>query len=624
MESALCEVGEVTCLEDACPGVKDEIKRLNESARVEGATFKVGGGPKDTKSSPPRRRMLGRRPDKSLSVRYLFSNAISNAGPQTVPTPRRALSASSLSLRAEIEATTPSREVVVRSVTSAKGRPFLDDTEQQPTTPEQDEEKSGARNENEQTVSASTTPSLIKRSPDRRLFRENPPPRDAFQMLEKKLEHLEATTSAAQLESEESATRETETKLKLDEAETNVKHLSARVVFLKNQVSSCKAQIAERDGTIANHVEAISVDSSADSEKSRSVAAALYVDVERLAEELQETKKALSNCKLEAMQSDLENKKVFDEMFKAASDVADELENERVSSAKTAELLAQTQAELQTATEQLANLKTESASLHNQLQDEKKRSTEAFHKALQASLLRETAAKVSGESDQVRLTELVETKAERSLVKASLRGESQKVSDQMNESTSNRQALRTLETENRNLKTALDDAKASNKDLESKANSTCSALAGARTKCAFAESAIEAVETKRDFVEKMLREEIEKLTEGTVSHAQDLIRGTGAAVHAHTLDTNKGQQMLKGLGRWVVFFGLVVGVCCTCVVIHGLSTFLLDNDDDEVNPQRCTTHHPLYTALDELLSGTIGTMFRRNVGCGIVGYQVAT
>ena len=82
--------------------------------------------------------------------------------------------------------------------------------------------------------------------------------------------------------------------------------------------------------------------------------------------------------------------------------------------------------------------------------------------------------------------------------------------------------------------------------------------------------------------------------------------------------------MLKGLGRWVVFFGLVVGVCCTCVVIHGLSTFLLDNDDDEVNPQRCTTHHPLYTALDELLSGTIGTMFRRNVGCGIVGYQVAT
>lgn len=144
--------------------------------------------------------------------------------------------------------------------------------------------------------------------------------KDTFQALTAKLAAMETQSVAARNECLEGSSREEETRLKLQRAEKSVTDLASRVRFLKAQVLSCQASrnaaIAEKNAALARR--ASGTDASPEKEKN-SVAAALYVDLELLSEELRVTKKALVDVEqnkveleLKALQAEAYNKKNFD------------------------------------------------------------------------------------------------------------------------------------------------------------------------------------------------------------------------------------------------------------------------------------------------------------------------
>jgi hypothetical protein len=358
---------------ETSPGVAAEITRLNELNKVRSSQFLRGTGGPDRGSAPrpvppTSRRMLGRKPS-GTTLAGGFENASAQIASPPLPvvaTGALSLSASRwLTLRKEIDATTPVREVLRRSLSGSDapvGRTFpsdlapkrLDHSVDAPTTPAlRGEPKPSGTNartsaangtpERDEAPTLTSTLSSENVSPVKQPFVNSPEkqpgiispttqPRarlfqtpldtqkDTFQALTAKLAAMETQSVAARNECLEGSSREEETRLKLQRAEKSVTDLASRVRFLKAQVLSCQASrnaaIAEKNAALARR--ASGTDASPEKEKN-SVAAALYVDLELLSEELRVTKKALVDVEqnkveleLKALQAEAYNKKNFD------------------------------------------------------------------------------------------------------------------------------------------------------------------------------------------------------------------------------------------------------------------------------------------------------------------------
>tara|TARA_B110000967_G_scaffold198768_1_gene232276 strand:- start:3303 stop:4862 length:1560 start_codon:yes stop_codon:yes gene_type:complete len=312
--------------------------------------------------------MLGRKPS-GTTLAGGFENASAQIASPPLPvvaTGALSLSASRwLTLRKEIDATTPVREVLRRSLSGGDapvGRTFpsdlapkrLDHSVDAPTTPAlRGEPKPSGTNartsaangtpERDEAPTLTSTLSSENVSPVKQPFVNSPEkqpgiispttqPRarlfqtpldtqkDTFQALTAKLAAMETQSVAARNECLEGSSREEETRLKLQRAEKSVTDLASRVRFLKAHVLSCQASrnaaIAEENAALARR--ASGTDASPEKEKN-SVAAALYVDLELLSEELRVTKKALVDVEqnkveleLKALQAEAYNKKNFD------------------------------------------------------------------------------------------------------------------------------------------------------------------------------------------------------------------------------------------------------------------------------------------------------------------------
>jgi hypothetical protein len=358
---------------ETSPGVAAEITRLNELNKVRSSQFLRGTGGPDRGSAPrpvppTSRRMLGRKPS-GTTLAGGFENASAQIASPPLPvvaTGALSLSASRwLTLRKEIDATTPVREVLRRSLSGGDapvGRTFpsdlapkrLDHSVDAPTTPAlRGEPKPSGTNartsaangtpERDEAPTLTSTLSSENVSPVKQPFVNSPEkqpgiispttqPRarlfqtpldtqkDTFQALTAKLAAMETQSVAARNECLEGSSREEETRLKLQRAEKSVTDLASRVRFLKAHVLSCQASrnaaIAEENAALARR--ASGTDASPEKEKN-SVAAALYVDLELLSEELRVTKKALVDVEqnkveleLKALQAEAYNKKNFD------------------------------------------------------------------------------------------------------------------------------------------------------------------------------------------------------------------------------------------------------------------------------------------------------------------------
>ena len=358
---------------ETSPGVAAEITRLNELNKVRSSQFLRGTGGPDRGSAPrpvppTSRRMLGRKPS-GTTLAGGFENASAQIASPPLPvvaTGALSLSASRwLTLRKEIDATTPVREVLRRSLSGGDapvGRTFpsdlapkrLDHSVDAPTTPAlRGEPKPSGTNartsaangtpERDEAPTLTSTLSSENVSPVKQPFVNSPEkqpgiispttqPRarlfqtpldtqkDTFQALTAKLAAMETQSVAARNECLEGSSREEETRLKLQRAEKSVTDLAWRVRFLKAHVLSCQASrnaaIAEENAALARR--ASGTDASPEKEKN-SVAAALYVDLELLSEELRVTKKALVDVEqnkveleLKALQAEAYNKKNFD------------------------------------------------------------------------------------------------------------------------------------------------------------------------------------------------------------------------------------------------------------------------------------------------------------------------
>lgn len=358
---------------ETSPGVAAEITRLNELNKVRSSQFLRGTGGPDRGSAPrpvppTSRRMLGRKPSGTTLAGGFENASAQNASPPlpVVATGALSLSASRwLTLRKEIDATTPVREVLRRSLSGGDapvGRTFpsdlapkrLDHSVDAPTTPAlRGEPKPSGTNartsaangtpERDEAPTLTSTLSSENVSPVKQPFVNSPEkqpgiispttqPRarlfqtpldtqkDTFQALTAKLAAMETQSVAARNECLEGSSREEETRLKLQRAEKSVTDLASRVRFLKAHVLSCQASrnaaIAEENAALARR--ASGTDASPEKEKN-SVAAALYVDLELLSEELRVTKKALVDVEqnkveleLKALQAEAYNKKNFD------------------------------------------------------------------------------------------------------------------------------------------------------------------------------------------------------------------------------------------------------------------------------------------------------------------------
>ena len=486
---------------ETSPGVAAEITRLNELNKVRSSQFLRGTGGPDRGSAPrpvppTSRRMLGRKPS-GTTLAGGFENASAQIASPPLPvvaTGALSLSASRwLTLRKEIDATTPVREVLRRSLSGGDapvGRTFpsdlapkrLDHSVDAPTTPAlRGEPKPSGTNartsaangtpERDEAPTLTSTLSSENVSPVKQPFVNSPEkqpgiispttqPRarlfqtpldtqkDTFQALTAKLAAMETQSVAARNECLEGSSREEETRLKLQRAEKSVTDLASRVRFLKAHVLSCQASrnaaIAEENAALARR--ASGTDASPEKEKN-SVAAALYVDLELLSEELRVTKKALVDVEqnkveleLKTLQAEAYNKKNFDDMFVAASEVADELELSRDSLKKTENENEALTAKAFQAAAELADAATRFG--------EYKKKSEALDELIRA--------------------ELLDTKAELALVDASLRVTTQKVKTLSDAAAATsgdflESVVESLENDTQKPRAALDDAKAGNK-----------------------------------------------------------------------------------------------------------------------------------------------------------------
>ena len=452
--------------DETSPGVAAEIRRLNTA---HAAVSTPSTASSDPGAASATRKMLTRKPTKTPS-RVSDTLASSESGDAAASTPSKAPSARSLTLKREIEATTPAREVVLRSVSGeapktdadATKAPFADDT----ALP-----KSALRDERvsidsplalSRELALATEKAAVA---ERVRVYETAESRAALAAVEKKLRDVERDLQKARREAAETTRRA-----------ASLERTNAR---LRRELLNGGDGAGEKSGdALVDEKPKASKEDHKDRAHTVS-SAALYVDVERLSAELRDTKRRLAEANAASAAADAENKKVFDEMLAAANEVADDLERERA------------------------------------------RCHRAEHELAKA---RATAHA----RDETRLGEIIEVKSELALAKASLRVEKEKrsqilaredrqdhqdhrpSSDDSPNVDSPNVADATLDArrERERLRLELSEARSAVAKAEARASTACASAAGARTAAALAEEATRAVEARRDGIETKLREDL--------------------------------------------------------------------------------------------------------------------
>ena len=572
--------------DDTSPGVAAEIRRLN-TALAAGSTPSTASS--DPGAASATRKMLTRKPTKTPS-RVSDTLASSESGDAAASTPSKAPSARSLTLKREIEATTPAREVVLRSVfgeapnteADATKAPFADDT----ALP-----KSALRDERvsidsplalSRELALATEKAAVA---ERVRVYETAESRAALAAVEKKLRDVERDLQKARREAAETARRA-----------ASLERTNAR---LQRELLNGGDGAGEKSGdALVDEKPKASKEDHKDRAHTVS-SAALYVDVERLSAELRDTKRRLAEANAASAAADAENKKVFDEMLAAANEVADDLERER-------------------------------ARCH--------RAEHELGKARATAHAR----------DETRLGEIIEVKSELALAKASLRVEKEKRSqilaredrqdhhqdhrpsgvDSPNVDSPNvADATLDARRERERLRLELSEARSAVAKAEARASTACASAAGARTAAALAEEATRAVEARRDGIETKLREDLRAArrtlrnaaargdTEaGAVCHEDD---DEGAGFDGAVTGGRKRRSFVsraKRMKRSATAIALVFFL--TFLFVAG--TFTNRRRRDETLGYECAAQWRRTSGvLDEVLSGTLGAPFRRDDVCDV-------
>jgi hypothetical protein len=572
--------------EETSPAVAAEIQRLNQ-ALAAGSTPSTASSDPGPASAFPSRKMLTRKP----TPRGLGARVASSEFDDDASTPSKARS---LSLKREIDATTPTREVVHRIVTGEepKGKDaesarhsFADDTAARVSV---DSPLSFSKMELlEKERAAEKDLSAEKVVPSRVREYETAESRAALELLENKLTEVERDLQKARREAAETARRaaaveRTNARLRRELLETTASR--------RSEIPSGKSvhEPPVVDDTERNFAQ-----------KQNPDPAALYVDVERLSAELRETKRRLAEANAAAAAADAENKKVFDEMLAAANEVADDLERERARCERAECELGQARA---------------------------------------AALAR----------DESRLGEIIEVKSELALAKASLRvakeknagvlgrldAASEKREGHEDEGPKDALILNDLRLERERLRFELGEARSAAAAAEARANKACSSAAGARAAAALAEAATEAVEARRDSVETKLREDLREARrtlhratgEGDGDNAGEeedvpvTTSSTWAARDAAARREKEAASIGGGVGGFPARLTAVLMFALASVLILAFAGLLLVAMSDRRRDARgyeCAARWMRASFVDELLSGTLGAPFRRDDVCRV-------
>lgn len=596
--------------DETSPGVAAEIRRLN-TALAAGSTPSTASS--DPGAASATRKMLTRKPTKTPSSRVSDTLASSSeSGDAAASTPSKAQSLTrSLTLKREIEATTPAREVVHRSVSGeapntdadATKAPFADDTAL----------FGNARVSIDSPLALSRELALATEKAavaERVRVYETAESRAALAAVEKKLGDVERDLQKARRETAETARRAASLE------RTNARLRRELVV---NGAAAGADPEKSGDALVDEKPKASKEDHTKEGRAPHTVSsAALYVDVERLSAELRDTKRRLAEANAASAAADAENKKVFDEMLAAANEVADDLERER--------------ARCHRAEHELGKAK---ATAHAR--------------------------------DETRLGEIIEVKSELALAKASLRVEKEKTSrhilaredrhqdrrpsgdDSPNVQTSSDATL-DARRERERLRLELSEARSAAAKAEARASSACASAAGARTAAALAEAATRAVEARRDGIETKLREDL-RAARRTLRVAR-VARGDTEAFSAvcHEDDEDEDDEGKGGLGvteggflrkrgssfvsfakresngaapfsatallfALVFFFSLASVILAAPFVADAM--FRRHSRDDHLGYECAAQWRRTSGVLDEVLSGTLGAPFRRDDVCDV-------
>jgi len=597
--------------DETSPGVAAEIRRLN-TALAAGSTPSTASS--DPGAASATRKMLTRKPTKTPSSRVSDTLASSSeSGDAAASTPSKAQSLTrSLTLKREIEATTPAREVVHRSVSGeapntdadATKAPFADDTAL----------FGNARVSIDSPLALSRELALATEKAavaERVRVYETAESRAALAAVEKKLGDVERDLQKARREAAETARRAASLE------RTNAR--LQRELVMNDAAAGADPEKSSRDALVDEKPSKASKEDHEGRAHPTVSSAALYVDVERLSAELRDTKRRLAEANAASAAADAENKKVFDEMLAAANEVADDLERER--------------ARCHRAEHELGKAK---ATAHAR--------------------------------DETRLGEIIEVKSELALAKASLRVEKEKTSrhvlaredhqedrrptrtnDSPNVQTSSDATL-DARRERERLRLELSEARSAAAKAEARASSACASAAGARTAAALAEAATRAVEARRDGIETKLREDL-RAARRTLRVARVARGDTEASAVCHEDDEDDDDEGIKGLGVTeggflrkrgssfvsfakresngaapfsatallfaLVFFLLVLASVILAAPFVADAMFRRHSRDDDLGYECAAQWRRTSGVLDEVLSGTLGAPFRRDDVCDV-------
>mmetsp|Transcript_9042 Transcript_9042/g.37990 ORF Transcript_9042/g.37990 Transcript_9042/m.37990 type:complete len:787 (-) Transcript_9042:526-2886(-) len=277
--------------EETSPAVAAEIQRLNQ-ALAAGSTPSTASSDPGPASAFPSRKMLTRKPTpRGLGARVASSEFDDDA---STPSKARALS-----LKREIDATTPTREVVHRIVTGEepKGKDaesarhsFADDTAARVSV---DSPLSFSKMELlEKERAAEKDLSAEKVVPSRVREYENAESRAALELLENKLTEVERDLQKARREAAETA-----------RSAAAVERTNARLRReLLETTASRRSEIPS--GKSVHEPPVVDEPGRNFAQKQNPDPAALYVDVERLSAELRETKRRLAEANAAAAAAD--------------------------------------------------------------------------------------------------------------------------------------------------------------------------------------------------------------------------------------------------------------------------------------------------------------------------------
>ena len=545
---------------ESFPGVAAEVERLN-------LALAVGSTPSFASDT---RKMLTRKPTKTPSSRpagETFRVDRTRGSDALAPAPSKAPSARSLALQKEIEATTPAREAVRRSVRGEETTTRDEDARRdvgapRASTPETERRVSfdsplalvaAETDDHARATGVSSMPSRVRAC-------ETAAWHAALAAVEAKLGDVERDPRRAEREAADAARRaasseRTDAAPRRDRGEDARACASTRLVVDDADAPSDPKREGRR----------VAPPSSAASAR----------DAESLSAEPREAKRSLreASARAASASADAENEKVVDETLPAANDVTDDLERERAGSQRAEGELAK-------------------------------------------------AGASARARDESRLREIVEVESALALDEASLRVEKERASkrdgsglgrDASSASVTDAdradEATREWHRERERLRRELGEARSAAAAAEARASRARSSAAGARTAAALAEAATQAVEARRDSIETKLREDLRETRQKLRRVAERGEEGAGTAFLKPTGRTKKPPAARRAAAR-------VLALCLLVLALAGgwfLSLAFLRRPRGR--ERACAARWIQGTSVvDEALSRTLGAPFRRDDG----------